>query len=445
MQDLTPQLRTRLSRVERAVGLFVMVATLLFLAGFGYYVYHTAKRKGWFVTRVTYYTQLYSAAGLKVGLPVKLWGFDVGEVTRIDTLPPEEFFNVYVEFDIRAPYFGYLTTEGSRVRVSSADFLGNRMVEVTKGTNYIPTHLTWEIREIDVGDAARLPELRQKVFLDLLRDPVSGEPLARPMEPLDTNVLEQIAAKGVRTLRIADRQISGQQVTAMWLMASNAYTTHPREFTPYWLPPDESPTLTERLEQLIPQVGSRLTNELVQMLTNAVRLTSTADELLVQTRPLLTNLVVISSNLTNTDGSLGRWLFPGELFAQFQNTLGNADGTLTNATAMMTNATATLTNANAILAAANTQFAELVAQLQPPLVSLSTIISNLNTQVQANTNFVTTLQTLLTHTDELIEGFKRHWLLRSAFKPRPTNTPPTTAPKRYAPPKGNLFEPGRTR
>ena len=46
VQDLTPQLRTRLSQVERAVGWFVLVATLLLLAGFAYYVYHTAERKG---------------------------------------------------------------------------------------------------------------------------------------------------------------------------------------------------------------------------------------------------------------------------------------------------------------------------------------------------------------------------------------------------------------
>jgi hypothetical protein len=33
VQDLTPQLRTRLSRVERVVGVFVSLATLLLLAG----------------------------------------------------------------------------------------------------------------------------------------------------------------------------------------------------------------------------------------------------------------------------------------------------------------------------------------------------------------------------------------------------------------------------
>ena len=47
LQDLTPQLRTRLSRVERAVGWFVFLATLLLLFGFGYYLKHTAERRGW--------------------------------------------------------------------------------------------------------------------------------------------------------------------------------------------------------------------------------------------------------------------------------------------------------------------------------------------------------------------------------------------------------------
>jgi hypothetical protein len=46
LQDLTPQLRTRLSRMERAVGWFVVLATALLFFGFGYYVYETANRKG---------------------------------------------------------------------------------------------------------------------------------------------------------------------------------------------------------------------------------------------------------------------------------------------------------------------------------------------------------------------------------------------------------------
>src|SRR5260221_13381515 len=88
VQDLTPQLRTRLSRVERAVGWFVIVATILLLAGFAYYLYHTAERKGWFLSKLRYHTFVQSAAGLHKRDPVRLMGFPAGQVTAITPVPP---------------------------------------------------------------------------------------------------------------------------------------------------------------------------------------------------------------------------------------------------------------------------------------------------------------------------------------------------------------------
>ena len=45
LQDLTPQLRTRLSRLERIVGIFVAIATLLMrLAGISRYAFEVACR-----------------------------------------------------------------------------------------------------------------------------------------------------------------------------------------------------------------------------------------------------------------------------------------------------------------------------------------------------------------------------------------------------------------
>src|SRR6187402_2135688 len=108
VQDLTPQLRTRLSRVERAVGWFVMLATVLLLAGFGYYLYHTAQRKGWFLIKLRYHTFVESAAGLHIGDPVMLMGFDVGQIIKIEAMPPfSTWGKVYVEFIVREPYYGY--------------------------------------------------------------------------------------------------------------------------------------------------------------------------------------------------------------------------------------------------------------------------------------------------------------------------------------------------
>src|SRR5690242_16179099 len=114
LQDLTPQLRTRLSRVERVVGWFVLVASLLLAAGFAYYFYVTAERKGWFITKVPYYTYLKDATGLRVGDPVRLMGFDVGQVVEIEPTEAGNYwynqnqFNVFVKFLIRQPYYGYI-------------------------------------------------------------------------------------------------------------------------------------------------------------------------------------------------------------------------------------------------------------------------------------------------------------------------------------------------
>jgi hypothetical protein len=122
---------------------------------------------------------------------------------------------------------------------------------------------------------------------------------------------------------------------------------------------------------------------------------------------------------------------PPDLYAQALSAATNANQTLLSANIALTNTTTVLTNTSALLTSANTNVAAMVAQLDAPLRELSTIISNLNLQVTANTNFVTTLHGLLLHSDELIQGFKRHWFLRGAFKERPPPKPkPTNAPPR---------------
>jgi ABC-type transporter Mla subunit MlaD len=354
-------------------------------------------------------------------------GFDVGTITRIDAQPPDDIFNVYVEFQVRQPYFGYLWTQGSKARVAPSGFMGDRLVEVTKGTNGVPTHLTCEIREYTPAEAAALSPATQYAFLEALRLPDATNQLTEPLQPLDPAALNQLAAVGVARLKIVHRTTNSKKVTAVWNFISGRYEPYAPKGKPYWLPPDESPALTERLDDLLQHARAGLpgllllTNHLAAVLTNTARLTAHADDLLLQTRPLLTNLNALTAALTNGEGALGRWLLSPELYAQTLTTL--------------TNTSATLTNASAMLLTANTNFAALIGQLQQPLQNLSTIISNLNLQVHANTNFVTTLHDLLADTDSLIEGLKRHWLFRGAFKPTATNTPPAKPPRPPTPPR----------
>jgi ABC-type transporter Mla subunit MlaD len=276
VQDLTPQLRTRLSRVERGVGWFVAIATLLLLAGFGYYVYHTAESKGWFKIKVPYHTYLKDASGLHVGDHVRLMGFEVGDITVVEGNPAgknwftENNYNVYVQFRIQEPYYGYIWTD-SHVRIGTADLLGKRYLEITKGTTGDPT---------------------------IVSD---------------------------RPLMIYNNK------------KSNDYVRLIDQPKGYWIQHvDEAPSLTEHVDRIISQVEAalpsffKLTNQTSGVLSNTAALTARASALIDQAQPLLTNFTIISANLTNSNGSLGQWLIPTNINERLQQTLASAALVLTN-------------------------------------------------------------------------------------------------------------------
>src|ERR1051325_6128020 len=282
LQDLTPQLRTRLSRMERAVGIFVGLATLLLLSGFVYYLYHTATRKGWFLTKVTYFTYVDRADGLKVGDPVKLMGFEAGQITKILPEAPNSEYNVYIEFKIKEPNYGYIWFPDSGVKVTAADFLGNRNLEVTKGGNSGSTNYYYHAT------------YREEVV------------------------------KGKKV------------VTGMWLDKEGKYAPYTKD-SKYWLIADESPALTERLEKVARQVEQalphfmNLTNQLTDVLTNSAQAAAHLNELTFNARPTMTNLAEITAQLRAFDGSLGRWLFSTNFNRQFELAAINANATLSSA------------------------------------------------------------------------------------------------------------------
>jgi ABC-type transporter Mla subunit MlaD len=373
LQDLTPQLRTRLNRMERAVGWFVLLATALLIAGFVYYILNTASRKGWFIQKIRYQTSLANATGLKVGDPVMLMGFNVGEITEIEANGPWDYYGVTVFFHVKKPYFGYIWSD-SVVKVESAGFLGSRTLQVTKGLNGVPT-VAEDTNKVAFGllDAARLKEK-----LKLMQ--VQNKPRAEVLSELNS------AAKADPEAFYGPLDVS----------------------RPYWLEPAESPAVTERLERVADQVEKalpnvlRLTNQLAQILENAAHATSNLNVVASNARPASENLAKLSAQLRGP-GALGEWLLP----PGGPNQVGTA-----------------LTNANTLLSSTDTNLAYVTAELGRSLDNLANITSNLNTQVQANTNLVKSVSDAIIHTDELIQGLKHHWLLRSAFKTPKTNAPP---------------------
>ncbi len=373
LQDLTPQLRTRLSRMERAVGWFVILATLLLAFGFGYYVYNVAERKGWFLKKITYQTCVSSGAGLKIGDPVKLMGFDVGEITAIIPNEPYDYYNITIQFRIkldRYNYPGYVWSD-STVKVNAQSLLGSRYLEITKGVQGIPTVL----------------ETTNNELLGVLR----GDKIikARVQE------IEKQGHSNAEALALLNKEVRSK---------SAAYYTNELRGHIYFLDPEESPAITERLDKLISQVENalpnilNLTNQLATVLANTTTLTSNLNEVAVGARPVVSNLSFVTAQL-NGPGTLGDWLLPTNVNQKLNSVLSGADVTLANAS----------TN---------------LESLNLSLLSLADLTSNLNYQVQMNTNILGEISQAVKDADDFVQGLKRHWLLRSAFKTKPTNAPP---------------------
>lgn len=390
LQDLTPQLRTRMSRVERAVGFFVVIATILLVAGFAYYVYHVGKRKGWFLTKIYYSTGLANAAGLKVGDEVKLMGFSVGEITRIEANRPEEWYNITIYFWIKKPYYGYLWTD-SKVRVAAADFLGHRYLEVIKGREGVPT-----------------------VFYN---DQIPEGVLHH--DQIKSLITKKIDPKIAATNQVAAEAAATQEIRRLAFANPDTYYTPYREAKPYWIDPLESPAVTERLETVVSAVENalpgilNLTNQLSTVLDNAGSATERLETLMEQVEPVVKNLALITDNLRDPHGSLGEWILPTNLNTRLDLTLSSATSTLTSV---------------------DTNLTRLVDGLDQTIGNLANLTSNLNAQVQVNSNILSTISTAVVDADDLVQGLKRHWLLRSAFK---TNKTTRASSRSTAPGKRN--------
>lgn len=406
LQDLTPQLRTRLSRMERAVGWFVLLAMFGLLFGFGYYIYSTAEKKGWFLTKAPYFTFVDSADGLKVGDSITLMGFEAGRITRIVPMPANQFtYNVYVEFEVLAPNYHYLWTEGSRAKINSG-LLGNRVLEITKGTGGHPTYISAVLREVTIEEAATLPDSANWRLAEDVPSADGAGFISRPNWPL-TN-LPALAAAGRSRIVVFNRADQHKALTGIWNQKAQRFEPYTNGISkPYWLQMDEAPAVTERLDKIVAQVEQALpnilalTNQLAQVLSNTTSLTANLNAVAATARPAVSNLAAITSHLDQR-GALGEWILPTNLNEHLDSTLLEANATMVNA---------------------NTNLSALVENLNRSLDNLAGITSNLNHQVDVNTNLVTTVSDAILHADQFVQGLKRHWLFRSAFKEKKTNAP----------------------
>ena len=380
LQDLTPQLRTRLNKMERAVGWFVFIAAALLLFGFGYYIYHTAQTKGWFDERAYFRTYIQSSAGLKKGDLVFMMGSKVGYITDIFPMPPDDKRNVRVDFVVFSPHFRYIRSGGSKVKVNGG-ILAPTQLEVTRGTvGTFAVALTQPVYHKSIEELRPLVETQpgQWQLSQYVRDAQSNTVFMpyMPYDGLAASNLDLIATLNIQSnsIYVFNNRNNAKHVVGVWRTEFQRYESYDHNKNdPIELPADESVPVADRLDRIVGQVESAipgilaLTNQLTTILNNAVVATSnlnvtlaTANTTLIAAQPVVTNL---NTFLVNTDTNLGALL-----------------------------------------------------------INLADITGNLSVQVRANSNLLGGIYKTVVDADDLVQGLKRNWLLRSSFK---TNQPPT--------------------
>ncbi len=393
--------------MERAVGWFLFLATALLVFGFGYYIYKTAENKGWFKNKARYYIFTDTAKGLNIGDPVFFWGKSVGSILNIEPMPPRSGYNIYIEFQVLEPYYGYIWTEGSSVKVNAADFLGKRQLEISRGTNGYTIYIPRKVREVPIEELQNSSDLDKLRLGEEIHD---GTNVIRAWTHFTNGLVHQLSEIRIGTnkenlteLWVIDTSTEERRLTAIWNEKEDHYEPITKETKAYGLLTDEQPDLTDRLQGLVSQAENALpnilalTNKLNAVLSNTAELASNLNAVAASARPAASNLAVITANLREPEGSLGEWLLPTNLHQQLAVTLTNAD----------TNLTATAEN------------------LGRTLDNLASITSNLNAQVQANSNMLAQISNVVVHSDEFVQGLKRNWLFRSSFKAPVTNAPST--------------------
>jgi hypothetical protein len=410
LQDLTPQLRTRLSRMERAVGWFVFLATALLLFGFGYYIYHTAERKGWFKIKAPFFTYVQSSTGLSVGDPVYMMGFPVGQITKVEPQKPYEPHNVRVAFEVLDPFFRYIWTGGSHVKINAAGFLNQRQLEVTRATNGYAICVTQPVSIHALDEAKNLMaaapgdwQLAQDVF-DVKSNLIfhAYDHLEQVFNETNAQLLATANLES-NSIYIYDKTVNRKRIVASWDGRFHHYKIFKLGDDTAWLRAVEAPPVSDQLQAMVTQVQQALpnvltlTNKLAAVLDNAVNATSNLNTAIVEARPMITNFDLVSAQLREPGGAMV-WALGTDGNQQLQGAL---------------------TNANALLASTDTNLTAI-------LIQLADITSNLNAQVQANTNMLGGISKTVADADDFVQGLKRHWLLRSAFKNKATNAPPAT-------------------
>jgi hypothetical protein len=173
-----------------------------------------------------------------------------------------------------------------------------------------------------------------------------------------------------------------------------------------WLFTEQTPSVTQQAGHIVSTLANALptlTNQIADLLARASETASNANSAITRIQPTLVNVEDLTSRLLAEEGAVGRMLLTTNLQERVDTALVSMDATLTNTTAL--------------LQTSERQLQEITRRIAMALDNVTMITSNLSAQVNANSMVLGEVSSLVVTADDLLQGLKRHWLLRSAFSP----------------------------
>jgi len=118
------------ARRNTLVGLFVLAGLLLS----GLVIFLIGDERRLFAPEQTYRTSFSDVQGLKPGAPVRMGGIDIGHVTDVGYSTKDgKDTTIYVKFEVVRSEIGRIRTD-SKARINTKGLLGDKIIEVTKGS-----------------------------------------------------------------------------------------------------------------------------------------------------------------------------------------------------------------------------------------------------------------------------------------------------------------------
>lgn len=286
-------MRIKFNRFEKVAGLFVGIAFLCFM----FATLGVAIKKGWFSSKVEFFTTMATADGIHPGTLVQISGLRAGSVEDIDLLSANE---VKVRFYVLDKFTSQIRKD-SVVQVFRPFIIGEKVLEVTVGSkdevmleanSELKLHETFDVMDLLGGRkmnsfVSTFDHMAEsiRIFAEALADPERSRALVSMVDHM-APLIKNLNNMSIQVTKVTDTALKGQRLESMMSNLSEMTDTM-NQILPQFA--EEAPDLGKQMAQVVQNLNvltgefKKLTPAIGEIAPDLPRTTKRAVEALDET------------------------------------------------------------------------------------------------------------------------------------------------------------------